>query len=379
MTRIRAGVAKVLIDIRSLLPYQGYGSILDSLFVRSLYISANQQQLFISIDVTSLKDSDIEEIKKKIRGRYGIENMWIMVTHNFNSIHTRSTEALSQANEETVSKNKRFLEILMNAIILSVNESLSRLQEVSFGFQSGFCDINCSRHSIGESDKGVDIIKIEDADKKLKAVLYNYSLQSSFMEDYRTSLQEKIISADIVGDVSACIEKENCGSVAMFFLGAGGDQVPKKKISQNVDLDGTVYQQLSLVSQPLCTEIKRRLKNIVCDHESSELLCEEISIDLVAKDNGGQLPVLLSFIALGPMVFVGLKPELTAILGKRIKQQSHSVFTMVTTMVNGGCKYLPNNDSYDLETYESKRTYFERGSGEILEKYIINKINEIRY
>jgi len=379
MSKIKAGVGKTLIDIHGLLPYQGFSTINDNLFVRSLFLEDNNQHLFVTIDVTALKDEDIFEIKELINNIFSIngEDIWIIANHNFSSIHTRSKDALATADEEIVVKDKSFREILKNAVIKSIRESIKNIENVKLGFQYGNCNINKNRNRNGMIDNELGIIKIINNENQLKGVIYNYAIQSSYMEKYKNIDDSKVISADIVGYVSSKIEAENSSCVAFFMIGSGGDQVPREKYNyeeKNMISVKDLYQYMSILGDSLFDEIIKNINLIECknyDFESMKL----IKI-IKFSDENSQIPVFL--INFGPIIFIGLQPELTATLGLEIKKSINAPITIITTMVNGGKKYLPHKEAYELGTYEAKSSMFCVGDGEKVVKEIIKTANEMR-
>ena len=88
--------------------------------------------------------------------------------------------------------------------------------------------------------------------------------------------------------------------------------------------------------------------------------------------------VEVDILSLGPLVLVMMKPEINSMLGREIKNHSPYLTTIVTTMINGGQKYMVDKASYMNCTYESMNSLFACGSAEIVVEAIVKKLKEMR-
>ena len=75
---------------------------------------------------------------------------------------------------------------------------------------------------------------------------------------------------------------------------------------------------------------------------------------------------------------VGVQPELSAILGERIRAASPFAQTFVITMVDGAAKYLPDISGYQRLTYEARSSPFAPGEGEHAVQAIVSLLNHLQ-
>ena len=66
------------------------------------------------------------------------------------------------------------------------------------------------------------------------------------------------------------------------------------------------------------------------------------------------------------LALVGVKPELTYVSDQRIKRESPFRYTLVTTLVNGGAKYMADRSCYERCMYEAINSPFGPGTAERL-------------
>jgi hypothetical protein len=178
----------------------------------------------------------------------------------------------------------------------------------------------------------------------------------------------------------------------MFLIGAAGDQAPRKKSKtveadllgnfQERDLQESGYdliQELGGILGKETIALSKEVKRINPDSiitGKKEFLCpgQKIPEDIhmihptfhydFTKDE--DRTVLVEAIAIGDMVILGTRPELNAKTARELKNMSPFSNTIVMTMVNGGAKYMADQESYDKITYESMNSLFGKGSAEIL-------------
>lgn len=81
---------------------------------------------------------------------------------------------------------------------------------------------------------------------------------------------------------------------------------------------------------------------------------------------------------LGDLVWIGLQPELSARTGAEIRRQSPFRVTLISTLVDGGDKYLPDALSYDRMTYEARSSFYARGGAELASQAIIKTLYQLK-
>lgn len=88
------------------------------------------------------------------------------------------------------------------------------------------------------------------------------------------------------------------------------------------------------------------------------------------------MPVVL--MQWGDVVIVGVQPELSAVLGARIRANSPFRLTFVVTMVDGAAKYLPDITGYQRFTYEARSSPFAPGTGESVLQEITTQLKQMQ-
>ena len=72
-------------------------------------------------------------------------------------------------------------------------------------------------------------------------------------------------------------------------------------------------------------------------------------------------------IAFGDAVFCSHPAELFAELGLAVRQQSPFAVTFMASLTNGYCGYVPTEEAFELQGYETHRTVYtsrlEKGAG----------------
>ncbi len=393
MLKVGAGKSEILL-IDELLPLEQFTQQRDSLFVRAVIIEETEASIFISLDVTSLQEYAIEAMKNKIKEHYAIaaSNIFITVTHTFSAPHTRSLTALETADTEVQKKNQQYLALLLEAVIRAFETAKQTLQQVRMSSQTIQVDCNVNRdvelpegywlgqNRNGFSDKMVPAVKFTTKTGQVVAIIYSVNVQSTIIE----TADKSTISSDLIGVTSKKIE-EQCGCVALFMLGAAADQAP------NVPTFN--YQSLEMLASKVAQQITSQLKN------AEERAVKQSHLDRLTVTVGGQqilkmnqlkptknysfVPstdkeVTVSIFTLGELAIVMLKPELNSITGYQIRDQSPYAVTIVATMVNGGQKYMADEQSYQRFTYEAMNSMFAQGSAEIVSQNVIAKLKELK-
>jgi hypothetical protein len=374
--------------------------------------------VLISIEMTSLREYVIEEIKSIVMNQLDISNeeIWVTVTHTFSVPHTRSEEALAKGDMKVIEQNKLLCQSIYDAVSKAVGQLEARLEPVKIGFGNAFSTVNVNRdvetaagwwlgaNDMGISDHCVPIIKIENSSGKVLGILYSFDVQSSIMEGAKNDAGVLEITSDLVGMTSQTIEQQINGSVALFLLGTAGDQAPLFKASHNlVNVNGNIMiENVNLNGYVLENALGKKLADSVL-HASLRINCTTILGNLLHNESQITLPGQLlptnmhdlqptrnyqfkvappvtqpiKILAFGNMVFVAVQPELSSLTGMAIKKASPFPFTMVMTMVDGLAKYLVDQSGYDRMTYEAMNSMFASGAAEKMAEKIIRSLHTI--
>lgn len=390
MNRCFAGAGKADIPIpKELLPLEKFEKYLDMLQVRVIYLKSNMEMLFVSYELTSIREYEIQAIRSLLAKVSHVDptHIWISVTHTFSAPHTRSAAALQK--EELKKKNERFCEILETAAVSAWRQAIDRLTEVQLSYGKGSCRCNCNRDIMTEqgywlgqnpqgfSDHEVPIISIEDQNQHLLAILYSFDIQSSILDQVGQDSTACLISGDVCGKASRYIE-EQTGAIAWYGLGAAGDQTPIKKardVSEGIQLIEELGIELGdAVLQGL--NDRQQLLSAAMQYETVELCCkgqkmpEQLGLRhpvqsyTYLEDGIRKTPITLW--TMGTIAILAVQPELSSASASQLRHASPYALTIVLTMVNGGAKYMAEQKAYERFTYEARNSMFAKGSAEQL-------------
>lgn len=417
MTICYAGAGKQPVHIpEEILPLEGFLLEEDEIYARVLYVKKDNTWLVVSLEMTSLRDYEIKTIKEKLQEQTGLDQdmIWICVTHNFSVPHVRSQQAIQQ--DETIRwKNDRYCQAIETAVLQAAQQAIQTACVAKIQYATGQCDINVKRDMwtaqgwwIGQDlhgfhDTSVPIVLFQANDHTTIGTLYSYDMQSSVMDHVMKEDGTRSICTDITGVSSRYIE-DTLDTIALYVIGAAGDQAPKKKVMQTiVNEQGLMGERNHKdMGRTWCIEQGNLLGKVVCScvlnrpfqtDGKLELLQETLIFQGQNIPNATQAlvpaktydfspqgtrssPVYLML--LGDLAIIGVQPELNSITASQIRQASPYPFTMVLTMVNGGAKYMADEESYDRITYEAMNSAFAKGSAERLRNHIIKVLQERR-
>lgn len=386
------GAGKAQIDLGGVLPFDGFDVVRDPLHVRAVVFENpdGSRACLVSVDATSMRnDTPLRGIVAKTVCCEP-ERVWTSVTHTFSSPHVRTPEHL--ASDEERSRNVLLAERLATAVELACASAVSGMAPVRLEVARGRCSVNVNRdvetdggwwlgvNPDGFSDRSVRALRASarDDDRTI-AVLYTVDVQPSVVQELRDVEGHAYVSADFVGEASRILE-ERLGGIAVFLVGAAGDQTPRAKGSGALPKLGLI-----LASE---TEVALRNSNALPVHvlclSSAMVSCPAQrradfhslaptrSYDFIPE---GTQDTLLSVARLGTLTVVGVQPEVDSALGARLRSAGRGRLE-VLTMVNGAQKYLPCSEAYDRITYEAMNSSFARGSDEVLAAAALCQIKE---
>ena len=110
---------------KEILPMEGFSNQIDKLFVRMIQLEVEESVwLLVSIDITSLKETFIDSLRKLIANRCNIDidNIWISVTHTFSVPHISSD--FSKDNKQAEKSR-----LLFASLMVAVENAIEQLHE----------------------------------------------------------------------------------------------------------------------------------------------------------------------------------------------------------------------------------------------------------
>lgn len=411
---VGAGREKICLPDRIFPTWEGYTGVHDDPSVEVFLIENQNKFCLVNFEMISIND-EIEDYKKKMSELTGvpIQNCWICVSHVLPSPHTWVTGHCKT--EEDAEKNRIMLNVLEQSMLEAGRKAIQSKTEALFGFGIGKCDINVNRNIMTEKgwwlgsndespvDKSVSVFRFDRLDGSPIAIIFNYNAQSSVLDNVYTSKKERLVSGDLAGFSARFVEKEfGQDVVAAYLLGAGGDSGPSFKGVQTIvgkdgktrDIESSdhAYQLAELLGQRLAQEVIRTAEAVKCERLDQPIGIYHHTVTL----NGQIIPptetivptreyeyipapdvvMPVELFTIRDAVLIGIKPEICSRTLEYIKEKSPLSNLALMTFVNGGAKYMPEEDMYDMITYQSMNSRFARGSAEIFRNKIIQFLYE---
>lgn len=395
-------------------PIKQFIGVHDDLHIRVLIIDSNESFALVSIELTSLPSRAIAFYKKIVKEMTGIDDshIWISVTHTFSAPHIPE--------RENTSEESRISEVMFNRTVSALKDAIQQALRsktaAKFGIGVGTCKINTNRNvettdgwwfgnnELEYSNQEVRVGIFRDLNQHPLAVLYNYDVQPSVLDNIKTADGGKLISADMTGVASLFVEKEyGPGTVAIFLPGAAGDQAPiLKGFSWDVDKDGKprctdigtdAFILAKTLGNYLGTSILKAIKNCNNFTEYVRLQFNQIEISVPeqkrlystkelrpSKDysfiyTGNKLTIPVNLLTLNDLLILATPPELNSSFGEKIRNIRKDRTTFICTLINGGMKYLPEQKDYERITYTAMNSMIGQGADKIflteIEKYLL--------
>ncbi|MCD8008078.1 MAG: hypothetical protein LUF68_03965 [Clostridiales bacterium] len=416
---VGAGKAKIELS-ESLFPIEGFGGVHDDLYVRAVLLDAGFPFLIVCFDATSLRPYAINAFRAQAAEAAGIpqENVWLCVSHTFSAPHLRSEEAIAREGGEVARKNEVLFASMTAAMQAAIAQAKDGMEETQPVIGNAYCSVNVNRDmrtaqgwwlgadDLGESDKTVPFVKFLRPDGQTKAVLYSCDVQSSVMDHSKGADGRSQVTGDLVGAASQFIEEQYGDDfVALFLLGAAGDQAPLFKAKHNIlNRDGSVEETdigdegfvlVNALGKKLGAQVVQAMERVKQPFQPESATLRQTTVNCPGQkiapnlrdirptrsydfQPGEEQTVSVSCFTLGHVALVGLGPELSSTTAIDIKKDSPYPLTIVATMDNGGYKYMPEHTAYDRITYEAMNSKFARGAAEKVARHITETLKSIQ-
>jgi hypothetical protein len=380
-----AGAGKAPINLEGVLPFDGFDLVRDPIHVRSVVFENpdGSRACLLSVDATSMRDDSALRSAASQVVNCSPEQVWVTVTHTFSVPHVRTASHLVSDDERA--RNVLLSERLAAAVHDACAAAVADLAPVSMETSRGSCSVNANRdvetpegwwlgiNPSGFSDRSLRVLRMLSSDRTV-ATLYTVDVQSSVVQGLRDAQGKALVSADLAGEASRLLE-DHLGGVAIFLVGAAGDQTPRVKGAGALPelgriLAGEVEAALTDAERLEAASIELERVTISCPAQRRAdfaSLAPTRSYEFVPE---GSIETTLSVARLGSLTVVGVEPEIDSALGAELRTKSEGTLE-VLTMVNGAQKYLPCSQAYDRITYEAMNSSFARGASDVLANAIL--------
>lgn len=239
----KAGVAKVKITPTESMWMAGYAARdkpaagkQHDLWAKAVFLEDGEgkRSVMVATDLLGFTRELSLAIKDRLAAKYGLTDADVMLSGS----HSHSGPVLNGAlldiypiGPEELAQIDRYTKWLEERVIEVIDRAYRDLKPASL-----YADIGISRFQVnrrnnssaelhrltsynGPSDHAVPVIKIVGPKGKIKALLFSYACHPTTLDGYEWS-------GDYPGYAQLELEKTYKGAVAMFFLGAAGDQNP---------------------------------------------------------------------------------------------------------------------------------------------------------
>ena len=413
------GAGKAAIEFpANFFPYNGFSgrylvSAGDSLHARALLLEYGEcSVLFISLELGDITDEWTPEISRET----GIpaEHIFLAATHTHSAPYANSTWGEKVVDAE---KTEPFCRACLTAVLKAAKAARESARPAKLSFAEGVCDINVSRVKPYEgtqadvtaryvpapnphaySDKTVAVMTFTDPDGGVIAYLLNYAVHSTvlFRQAWGRNKTGSRTSGDLAGASMRYVEERTPGAVAVYTMGAAGDQLPRYTMVHRVfDAQGNFRSEdygdaagqafMAAMAGELGAEALYASAG-AAEEISARLRTAAVTVSAMGKEawHGGppmtiprdyqyvptqMTDIRLGMIALGGTALLTVPAEIVAGIGRDIKDAVKAQGfqnVIVITQCNGALQYIAADEDYDHMTMEANASHFMKGVAGIL-------------
>jgi len=218
--------------------------------------------VFVTLDLLVVTPEMSRAVLEGVKIRYGLTpaNVLLNCSHTHCGPELRLyRETLHNIPKPLAVKMGDYVKWLNKRLIDLIGESLKNLRPASLFASSDKASFAINRRENrgeelvkraeegmlkGPVDHHVPVLRVSDAEGKTMAILFGYACHNTIMSFFKTS-------GDYAGYAQKFVEQKHQGAVAMFVMGAGGDQNPYPRRKQ---------EHLALHGRALAEAVDRALK-----------------------------------------------------------------------------------------------------------------------
>lgn len=418
----KVGISKIDItppvgvDLQGFVARQGCSiGIHSTLYAKALVIENNKDLTAIIVcDLLAFDEKLVSEIKNKIAKSLGInkENIIIFATHTHSGPATVFLRRCGTL-------DSKYIDSLKGKILTCVSAANKNKKQALIGARDGKVKIGINRREkkgkeivIGENPEGsvdteLNVIKIEDLNKKPIALIVNYSCHPVILGPE---------NLHISGDYPACaadIIEKNTGIPVMFITGASANINPVSGVTNSFKEVDRLAKKIALETVKVKNKIKTspvhcfKMGKFVFSIPLGSLSKKEIEKELKAFEKEKTLETMaksewakqalkelsarkkppkinfeLNAVAINDVVISTFPTELFVEIGLNVKKKSGFRHTIIGCYANGCIGYVPTKKEFKKGGYEIEDSYkyfgiypVAPGTGEFIQKQAIKLIN----
>lgn len=251
----KAGVATAVITPDRPMPMSGYAARKapatgkdQELFGKALAIEDGEgnRVVFITLDLIGVVADLRRAVETQVAEKYGLPPRALVM----NASHTHCGPAYARP------ELRDYFDRIVNKLVTAVGQAIENLAPSHLSYAHAKCGFAMNRRTPtdrgfsnhpnpnGPVDHTVPVLRVDDANGKLKAVMFGYAC-------HNTSVGYLRWLGDYAGFAQQYFEEDHPGVTAMFLMGCGGDQNPYPR--------GTA-EWASKHGRSLCTAVEAALE-----------------------------------------------------------------------------------------------------------------------
>jgi hypothetical protein len=301
----KVGLASVKITPEKPVPMSGYASrtkpfekVEQDIYAKAMALEDRQghRAVLVTTDLIGLSRAVAEPVCQRIQDKTKLDRSHILLS----SSHTHSAPILSleERTEAGVAPEDArnivaYTHSLQDKLVDVAAQALSRLEPARLSWGSGVAHFTMNRREFtprgvilgvnprGLVDRSVPVLRVDSADGKLRAVLFDYACHNTTLTQTNFSL-----CGDYAGFAQAYIEERFPGAQSMFMIGCGGDANPYPRgTMENARENGAMLaREVGRIVETPLRPVNGPL-NCVFDHASVPL--QQFSRDELVKMTNG--------------------------------------------------------------------------------------------
>lgn len=412
MSLLKAGAGCAAIEFpQEMFPFEGFKGVHDAPHVRVLYMEQGSRFVLAAYEIVMLHDPMIRQCREMIAQILGvdIENVWIHMTHAITTPHGPmgpkiglGGHAVEKSPEEQAAEEKlkgMYDKAILTATEEAAGQALAGIREAYLGIGTGESRVNCCRdfeselgwwigiNPDGPSNRKMTVLKFTDAEKKPLAFLISYGIKPCAIDNSQMSENERLVSSDVPGLMCTLLE-EKYGAPSLFVMAAAGDQIPRKMAMYDVIENGEIkhidlgvaegLRYVDGLGHEMAADAVAIIEGIETVSEGNAIRRNKGSYiwetkgrmefaprrEYTYETDGKTAEMPVETFRLGDVAFVACKPETNCRTEMELQEASPVAHTLLMSMINGGMKYMPDQESYDKVKWESQSSMLMPGAAE---------------
>lgn len=246
--KYRAGMAATDISPREPIWMAGYGArkkpsegVDHPLHAKVLALRFDEEPplVLITADIIGFGREIAEDIAEKIKAKHNVprENILLVASHTHTGpVIGRNLKGMFNLDARDAAVIDKYTGFLIEKIVSAADEALTGSEPVTLSFgrgRAGFAmnrrvfrpgGVNFGVNPDGPVDHDVPVLRLDDAQGKVKAIVFGYACHCTTLGGDHYQL-----NGDWAGFAQDYLQRANPGALAFFVTGCGGDANPEPR------------------------------------------------------------------------------------------------------------------------------------------------------